>query len=284
MARPWLMRRRSCGPAQFPVAVVVAHHRAGAQPPLQRIALLAGHPLGRLLQSDLDLGQRRHRHFRRHEVVEDAVAPHVAVRQHVVADGLRLPQPAAMADHQPAMRAQHGEMVGRRLGVGRTDADIDDGDAAAAVATQQVVGRHLEAMPRRGQHGGVGHRGIIAAPHDGAARQHELGVGAVRAWPAPPSPRSGNGRHSAGSWWPGSRAGWCASRCPCSGSAGAASSRPERIEQGERTRGTPSCDTQVPSAISSPTLASTGVGKWRASSVTERSPWMNSSPASVTKG
>ena len=284
MARRMVDAPALLGPAQFPVAVVVAHHRAGAQPPLQRLAPLAGDALGRLLQGDLDLGQRRHRHFRRHKVVEDAVAPHVGVRQHIVADGLRLPQAAAMADHQPAMRAQHGEMVGRRLGVGGADADIDDGDAAAAVAAQQVVGRHLEAMPGRGEHGGFGHRRCrrrAARRRRPAAR---AGCRGRRAWPAPPSPRSGNGRHSAGSWWPGSRAGWCASRCPCSGSGGAASSRPGARRTGRAAARARSCDTQVPSAISSPTLASTGVGKWRASSDTERSPWMNSSPASVTKG
>jgi hypothetical protein len=38
-----------------------------------------------------------------------------------------------MADHQPGMRAQHRDMVGRGLGVRRADADIDQGDAAAAV-------------------------------------------------------------------------------------------------------------------------------------------------------
>ena len=37
-------------PAQFPVAVVVAHHRAGAQPPLQRIAALSGDSFGGLLR------------------------------------------------------------------------------------------------------------------------------------------------------------------------------------------------------------------------------------------
>ncbi len=181
------------------------------------------------------------------------------------------------------MRAQHGEMVGRRLGVGRADADIDDGDAAAAVAAQQVVGRHLEAVPRRGQHGGFGHRRVVAPPHDGAARQHELGVGAVGL---------GQLLHRPGQemidialvvggqdpWLDGAPVGarvvdQALQRVVDPSASNRASGRAPR-----------SCDTQVPSAISSPTLASTGVGKWRASSDTERSPWMNSSPASVTKG
>ena len=67
-----------------------------------------------------------------------------------------------MADHQPAMRAQHREMVGDVLGVGRPDADIDDGYPALPVRARQVIGRHLEALP-----GGCGHqcrriRGIAA--------------------------------------------------------------------------------------------------------------------------
>ena len=114
-------------PAQLPVAVVVGHDGAGAQALLQRVAALAGDLRGRLLQRDLHLGQRRDRHVRRHQLVEDAVAAQIAVRQHVVADGLRLPQAAAMADHQPAMRPQHRQVVGDVLGVGRADADVDHG-------------------------------------------------------------------------------------------------------------------------------------------------------------
>jgi hypothetical protein len=49
------------------------------------------------------------------------------------------------------MRAQHGHVVGDGLGVGRADADVDHGDAAA-VGPHQVVGRHLwQARRRRAQ-------------------------------------------------------------------------------------------------------------------------------------
>ncbi len=51
-----------------------------------------------------------------------------------------------MADHQPAMRAQHRDMVGDGLGVGGADADIDEADAAP-VGAHDVIGGHLEAMP-----------------------------------------------------------------------------------------------------------------------------------------
>ena len=71
------------------------------------------------------------RDFGRHQVVEDVVAPQVAVGEHVVADRLRLPQAAAMADHQPAMRPQHREVVGDVLRVRGADADVDQRNAAA---------------------------------------------------------------------------------------------------------------------------------------------------------
>jgi hypothetical protein len=47
-----------------------------------------------------------------------------------------------MADHQPGMRAQHGDMVGRGLGVRRPDADVDQRDPLP-VGALQVIGRHL---------------------------------------------------------------------------------------------------------------------------------------------
>jgi hypothetical protein len=76
------------------------------------------------------------------------------VGQHVVADGLRLTQAAAVADHQPAVRAQHRQVVGDVLGVGRADADVDQGHAIA-VGGDQVVGRHLVAVPDHAGHQGL---------------------------------------------------------------------------------------------------------------------------------
>ncbi len=59
-----------------------------------------------------------------------------------------------MADHQPAMRAHHREVVGDRLCVRRADPDIDDADALGAVAPQQVIRRHLEPLPGRSGNNG----------------------------------------------------------------------------------------------------------------------------------
>jgi hypothetical protein len=71
----------------------------------------------------------------------------IGVGQHIVADALCLAQPAAVADHQPAIGAQHGEMVGDGLGVGGADPDVDQRGAAFAVGAGEVIGRHLEAVP-----------------------------------------------------------------------------------------------------------------------------------------
>ncbi len=73
----------------------------------------------------------------------------IGVRQHIVADLLRMAQAAAMADHQPDLRAKHGEVVGDRLGIRRADTDIDQCDSRA-VLRAQVIGRHLEPPPGRG--------------------------------------------------------------------------------------------------------------------------------------
>lgn len=61
-------------------------------------------------------------------------------------------------------------MVGDRLGVGRADADIDQGDAATA-RSDQVVGRHLEAAPGRALDHGMGVRRIGIDAHIACRRE-----------------------------------------------------------------------------------------------------------------
>ncbi len=158
-------------PAQLPVAVVVGQHGAGAQAFLQLVTLLAGDVRRRLLQGHLYFRQGRDRNVRRHDAIENPVAAHVSVGQHVIADRLRLTQAAAMADHQPAMRTQHGQMVGDVLGVGRADTDIHQRHAVA-VAGDQVIGRHLVTVP---DHAGSNRRGftvVHAFFDDHVARQY----------------------------------------------------------------------------------------------------------------
>ena len=79
------------------------------------------------------------------------VFAHITVREHVVAELLRVAQARAMAEHDPGMRAQDGDVVGDGLGVGRADADVDHADAAA-VGAHQVVGRHLRQARRHLAH------------------------------------------------------------------------------------------------------------------------------------
>ena len=94
------------------------------------IAVQAGDLRDRLLERDLDFGERRDRHPGRQVGVEHMVLAHIGVGEHIVAERLAVAEAGAMAEHQPGMRAQHGDVVGDGLGVGRADADIDHGDAA----------------------------------------------------------------------------------------------------------------------------------------------------------
>jgi hypothetical protein len=87
----------------------------------------------------------------------------VGMGQHEVAQPLRIAQPRAMADHQPGMRAQHRDVVGRRLGVRGADADVDQRDALA-VRALEVIGRHLRQLGgMRERLVGVGDLGVAGA-------------------------------------------------------------------------------------------------------------------------
>ena len=93
----------------------------------------------------------------------------IGMCQHEIAQTLRIAQPRTMAQHQPGVRAQHGDMVGGRLGVRGSDADIDQGDPAT-IGAFQVKGRHLRAVGRLG-HGFAGARDHIAGADEfGIAR------------------------------------------------------------------------------------------------------------------
>ena len=169
----------------------------------------------------------------------------------------RLAQPAAMADHQPAMRAQHREMVGDVLRVRRADADIDDGDAVLPVAAAQMVGRHLEPVPWRRRHLAPRPRGRRRA---GRRRRRAAPGGRTdcRGSASSRRPSGRTGRHSAGSWSAGSTAGSCASRCRCNAPAVAANNRPAPHRTAPAAAARRSRSSHSPSAISSPTADSIG--------------------------
>lgn len=134
--------------ADLPVAIVDAGDRAGAHQPLE---LEAGHArdfADRLLQRDLHLGERRDRDPERQLVIEHVILADIAVGEHVVAEPLRIPKARAVPDHQPGMRPQHRDVIGGIPRVGRTDPDVDQGDAAIA-GLDQMKGRHLRHAVRR---------------------------------------------------------------------------------------------------------------------------------------
>ena len=76
--------------ADLPVAIVDAGHRSGAHDALQLEAGQPGDLADRLLERDLHLGQRRDRHPERQLIVEHVILAHIAVREHVVAELLRV--------------------------------------------------------------------------------------------------------------------------------------------------------------------------------------------------
>ena len=97
------MRFRSLCEAQFPIAVVVGHDGSSAQAFLQRVAGLARDLGGGLLQRHLHLGKCRERHAQRHQIVKNAILAQIGVGQHIVANGLAVPKPRAVAHHEPAI-------------------------------------------------------------------------------------------------------------------------------------------------------------------------------------
>jgi hypothetical protein len=188
--------QRAQAVAQLPVAVVGGDHGAGAQARLQRIAALAGDDLGRALQGDLHLGDRRDRDLRRQDVVQHMVVAQIGVGQHIVADGLAGAQAAAVADHQPGLGPQHRQVVGDGLGVGGPDADVDQRDPAP-VGRGQVVGRHLVLAPGRRGHrrSGSGVSRVITTPPAQRGCLVRAAIGAARR-----SPSARTRRRSDGSW------------------------------------------------------------------------------------
>ena len=168
MARDWAKRSTSSTVAQLPVAVVDGGHGARAHDALQVPARQAGHLFHRLLQRHLHLGQRRYRHPGRQVGVQHVILAHITVREHVVAQALGIAQTGAVAQHQPGVWAQHGDVVGDGLGVGRAHPDIDQGDTGM-VAAHQVISRHLW-QPRQLARLG---RAAFAAPGDAVAGFHQ---------------------------------------------------------------------------------------------------------------
>src|SRR5579883_1063743 len=79
------------GAADFPIAVVDARDRSGPHQALELEARETRDLADRLLQRDLHLGQRRDRHPQRQLAIKHMVLADIAMRQHIVAEPLRIP-------------------------------------------------------------------------------------------------------------------------------------------------------------------------------------------------
>src|SRR6202034_760863 len=88
------------------------------------------HPAAQAASGELTEQQRvqgvvgHHGDAERQYVIQYAVVAQVGGRQYEVADVLVVAEPGAVPDHQHHVGAQHGEVVGERLGVGRADTDV----------------------------------------------------------------------------------------------------------------------------------------------------------------
>ena len=131
------------------------------------------------LECHLNLSQRRDGHPQGQVFVEHMVFAHIAVGQHIVAELLGIAQTRAVAEHDPGMGAQHGNMVGNGFGIRRANADIDHADAAA-VSAHQMVGRHLRQTRRQFTQGVLRQSGRADSPGEhiaGLDKSHILAVG-----------------------------------------------------------------------------------------------------------
>ena len=136
-ARDWPEAIFDQGQVQLPVPVRggVDDPHPAAQPPGGQLAE----------QQRVQRVVRYDRNAQRQHVIQDTVIAHVGGRQHQVPDFLVVAQASTVPDHQHQVRAQHGEMIGDRLGVGRPDPDVHHGHARTP-GKHVVPGGHLAAI------------------------------------------------------------------------------------------------------------------------------------------
>ncbi len=103
------------------------------------------------------------------------VVAQIGVGQHIVADGLAFTQAAAVADHQPDIRAQHRQVVADGFGVGRADANVNQGDPFAIVG-DQMPGWHLVLLPRQIGNGLLRRFGFGGDPDPAGAGEGDIGA------------------------------------------------------------------------------------------------------------
>jgi len=70
----------------------------------------------------------------------------IGMRKNIIANALRLTKPAAMANHQPSFGPKDGQMVANGFGIGRANANVDQGDPRT-IRCDEMVCRHLVPPP-----------------------------------------------------------------------------------------------------------------------------------------
>ncbi len=140
--------QRGGGVAQLPVAIVRGDDRAGAQALLNFFARHTAHLFGGVIQRTLDLGDAWDGDIRRQYGIKHMVITQIGVGEHVIANQLAFAQAAAVAYHQPHVRAQNCQMVADGFRIRRADANVNQRNALT-VGGDQVPGRHLMLFPRQ---------------------------------------------------------------------------------------------------------------------------------------
>ncbi|SAJ07162.1 Uncharacterised protein [Enterobacter hormaechei] len=136
------------GIAQLPVTIVGGDDRTGTQALLHLFTRHAAHLFGGVVQGALHFRDTRDRNIRRQNRVKDMVVTQISVGEDVIANQLTFTQAAAVADHQPDVRAQYRQMVADGFRIRRANADVNQRNALT-VGGDQVPGWHLVLFPRQ---------------------------------------------------------------------------------------------------------------------------------------
>ena len=167
--------------AQLPISVVEAGHSPRPHQPFQLITLQFGDLSDRLFERDLDLRQRRHRHPNGQIIIKDLIFAQISMRQNKVAQKLAVSQSRAMPHHNPSMRSQDCNVIGRGLGIRWTNPDIHQCDPRA-VRALEMISWHLRLLGRSLQ-GSIGVGNLCVARTDkariaaGLIGQHSAAIG-----------------------------------------------------------------------------------------------------------
>ncbi len=132
--------------AQFPIPVVGAGHGARAHARLEIITVQAGNLSHGLLQGNLDFRQRRDRSPKRKILIQDTILAHIGVRQYIVAQLLAATQTGTVADHQPGVGPQDGDVVGTICNAGRLATVGEYGTALGVIKTAHEQGKEISVI------------------------------------------------------------------------------------------------------------------------------------------